>query len=86
MGALQMSKVHHLKTIEPYFSDIRSRKKTFEIRKNDRNFQLEDALILKEYDPETDTYSGKFEVRYVIYILEGMGLSPGFVALGIEEE
>lgn len=40
---------HELKTIEPYFSDVKKGLKTFELRKDDRYFQIYDYLLLVLY-------------------------------------
>ncbi|EKE9396612.1 DUF3850 domain-containing protein, partial [Listeria monocytogenes] len=50
-----MSKTHELKILSEYFWDIAEGRKTFEIRKNDRNFQVGDYLILKEFKEEKHT-------------------------------
>lgn len=42
---------HNLKTWPEFFKRVLSGEKTFEYRKNDRNFQPGDNLILEEYDP-----------------------------------
>ena len=43
---------HELKILPEYFNLVASREKTFEIRKNDRNYHAGDTLILKEWDGE----------------------------------
>ena len=43
---------HCLKKIQPYFADVENGTKTFEVRKNDRNFKNGDILFLQEYDEE----------------------------------
>jgi ASC-1-like (ASCH) protein len=81
-----MSKQHHyLKTINPYFRDVESGKKTFEVRFNDRNFKVFDVLHLQEFSPPND-FSGReidFEVTYVLDSSEFC--KNGFVVLGIKE-
>ena len=42
-------KTHELKLEIKYFDDVKSGKKNFEIRKNDRDFQVGDILELKAY-------------------------------------
>jgi ParB family chromosome partitioning protein len=79
-------KIHELKCIEPYFSDIARDQKTFEIRKADRDFREGDFLHLKEYDP-VKGYSGRellAEITYIIPQNSFEGLTPGYDALGIE--
>ncbi len=44
---------HCLKTWPEYFDLVECGLKTFEIRENDRNFQVGDTLILMKYDPST---------------------------------
>lgn len=39
---------HELKLVQPFFNDVFTGKKKFEIRKNDRDFKIGDELILKE--------------------------------------
>lgn len=42
---------HELKCHPEYFHRVVSGQKPFEIRKNDRDFQVGDTVILKEFDP-----------------------------------
>lgn len=41
--------VHHLKIGLTYFKAVRDGRKTFEIRKNDRDYKVGDILVLQEY-------------------------------------
>ena len=41
---------HHLKILPCYFREVASGNKTFELRKNDRDFKSGDSLILQEYN------------------------------------
>ena len=64
-----MSRTHDLKTVQPHFDALKSGLKRFEIRKNDRNFQVGDYLHLQEYDIEKG-YSGEdlfFKVSFILY-------------------
>lgn len=80
-------KTHELKTTQPHFEHVRSGVKRAEIRRDDRGFAVGDVLVLKEYDPATDSYSGReVEVR-VTHVLAGYeALAPGFVMLSIEPQ
>lgn len=75
--------VHGLKITPNYFEKVVSKEKSFEIRYNDRNFQVGDILKLMEY---TDgSYTGRFVYVKVTYILRDFeGLQPNFVGLSIE--
>lgn len=77
--------IHELKTWNKYFDEVFMGHKTFEVRKNDRNFKKGDTLILKEWNPETQQYTGREMARNVTYILEGgsFGLEKGFVIMAI---
>jgi hypothetical protein len=80
-------KEHELKTWPAYFADLRSGKKTFELRKNDRDYQVGDRLILREYDPHKDRYTGKKLVRRVTHVLRyapAFGLEVGYAILSIK--
>lgn len=76
--------VHELKCWPKYFAAIRAGEKNFEIRRNDRDFQVGDMLVLQEFDPETDAYTGQTETRMVRFLLseEDRGVIHGFVAIG----
>ncbi len=78
---------HELKTWPEYFKVIMSGIKRFEIRKNDRDFKVGDFLILKEFDPKTNTYSGSQVKCKILYILDDPKfVKKGFVIMSIEKE
>ena len=75
---------HELKTINPYFDLVWDGKKRFELRKNDRDFKEGDHLILKEYDPETKTYSMRSIYCYVNSVLQNYeGLQEGYYIMSL---
>lgn len=73
---------HELKIIPKYFKDVFLDLKKFEIRLNDRNYQEGDILILNEWNPETQKYTGKTVARKVFNVYSNLpGLLPGYVIL-----
>jgi hypothetical protein len=81
--------VHELKIWPRYFSDVADGKKLFELRCNDRNFQLGDILMLREWDKDAG-YSGRIITANVSYLLPSSecpdgGLDAGYVILGLTD-
>lgn len=78
-------KTHYLKTIQPYFDEVKFGKKKFEFRKNDRDFNVGDEVYLEEYDATSKYYSG-FVLRGIItYVLKDYnGIQDGYAVLSIE--
>jgi hypothetical protein len=76
---------HKLKTWPEYYEAIIADVKLFELRVNDRDFQVGDYLDLQEWDPKTCEYTGRSTLRHVLYILRGpeFGIAEGYVAMSI---
>lgn len=62
--------IHELKIEYQYFDAITEGKKTFEIRKNDRNYKVGDYLALNELDDTREEYTGRSLLVKVIYIVD----------------
>jgi hypothetical protein len=78
---------HALKTWPQYMDALLSGAKTFELRKDDRPFDVEDTLLLQEYSP-TRGYTGEEVKKIVTYILRdapGFGLKEGYCIIGIKD-
>ena len=76
--------LHDLKIKPEYLEAIISGEKTFEIRKNDRDYKVKDTLHLFGF--EDDFYSGETYLATVSYIFHGTGeygLAKGYVILGL---
>lgn len=59
---------HELKTWPEPFEAVWDDRKPYEVRVNDRGFEVGDMLILQEFDPDTRTYLGRRIVAVVTYM------------------
>lgn len=78
---------HKLKTDNASLADIRSGAKSFDIRRDDRGFEVGHILWLKGWDADTNQYTGEELKVDVIYILRdtlSSGLVDGFCLMGIK--
>lgn len=79
-----MSKRHYLKILPEYFWAVIQGSKPFEVRKNDRDYQVGDLLELQEWTPETQ-YTGNRTSVGVTYILSDPEyVKPGYVIMGLD--
>lgn len=78
--------IHELKTLADFRWDIIHNRKTFEVRKNDRNFQVDDILLLKFWNDELKQYTGDEAKAEVLYVLHGgkFGIEEGYCVMGIK--
>ena len=76
---------HQLKTWPEYFASIIDGTKMFEVRKADRSFKVGDTLLLREWLPHVEGYTGREARRNVDYVLDGgqFGIEPGFCVMSI---
>jgi len=86
---------HEVKIWPNYFDDVADRKKTHELRRNDRSYSVGDTMVMREWIPETGTYTGREILAEITHIIERglaasdrskitMGLSPGYEILSID--
>lgn len=77
--------IHELKVWPRFFEALLDRSKTFEFRKNDRNFQVGDLLVLKEWDPDAKDYTGRWLHREITYVLSDWeaAIAADYVILGL---
>ncbi len=61
---------HFLKIKRQYFNSVLSNEKTFEIRKNDRAYNVGDKLILNEID-ENEFQTGRQLIVKITYLING---------------
>jgi hypothetical protein len=75
--------IHTLKTWPTYYAAICDGRKRFELRRDDRDFQVGDCLVLQEWEPDRQVYTGEMRSMRVTYRTT-VFMCDGFVALGIE--
>lgn len=80
----QEKKVHDVKLGATFFDDVKTGRKTFELRKNDRGYKEGDIIVLHEYKDGTTT--GRTITKKIVYMLEDFtGLEDGYCILGLGE-
>ena len=79
---------HELKTWPGCFAAVQAGNKPFDVRENDKNFQLGDELLLCEFEPESEQHTGRSITRWVSYVLQGgaFGIEPGWCVLGFSDQ
>jgi len=72
---------HELKIWPDYFEPVADGRKPFELRKDDRGYEVGDVLVLRAWD---GAYMGPVCRVRVTYVLRNVeGLAPDYVVLGI---
>jgi hypothetical protein len=87
-----MVKLIEIKTVQPYFDDIWYGEKGFEIRLDDKNYQVADVLWQREYYPgedfaKTNGYTERSIMSLVTYKLPAgafVGLANGYCCMQCE--
>ncbi|MBC1358295.1 DUF3850 domain-containing protein [Listeria booriae] len=75
---------HNLKINSEYFLPIKQDLKCFEIRKNDRNYQVGDTVVLNEFFEKEQTYSGEKITVKIKYITD-YNQKVDYVVFGFEK-
>ncbi len=77
-------KTHELKILPQYYREVVLGNKTYELRKDDRGYNLGDLIVLKEYN--NGVYTGnEFNVT-IKHLLRGCpdyGLKDGYVIISL---
>lgn len=78
----QGKKIHDVKLGATFFEDVKTGRKTFELRKNDRGYKEGDTIVLHEYKDGATT--GRTITKKIVYMLEDFaGLEDGYCILGL---
>lgn len=71
--------LHLLKSDYTYLNDIISGKKTFEVRKNDRNYQIDDFVV---FERQSDCSLYMFNICYILS--DDRYVKKDYVVLGLQ--
>ena len=78
--------VHRLKTLCTYWTEVATGDKTVEIRKDDRNFQNGDILVLLEVDLSNKPTGRQIVKRARCVYHRVLGLVIGYVLIELADE
>lgn len=96
-GLDKMPIIHRVKIHPQPFEDVRSGIKTAEYRFNDRNYHVNDIVVLEEYIPKEQQitvpnngyteivwgYTGRQLTRTITHIQTGYGIPEGYCVLSL---
>ncbi|KQT89319.1 hypothetical protein ASG49_16185 [Marmoricola sp. Leaf446] len=85
------NRIHEVKSWSEFFRPIAAGERSHELRRNDRDYQVGDFLILREYDPKLGHYTGSVCEALVTSMtsrerpcaVSDEGLHPDFCILSI---
>lgn len=77
---------HEIKCWPEFMHDLATGRKSFEVRKNDRDYLVGDMLLIREFNPEKKVYGLKKINAEIIYILKGgqFGIEKGYIVMGLQ--
>ncbi len=75
---------HELKILPEYYEKVNLWEKSFELRKDDRDYKVGDTLTLKEWEKGKFTDKGplKRKIKYILRDCPEYGLMEGYCILG----
>lgn len=82
-------KTHELKIKEKYFEEVLGGRKTFELRKDDRGYEVGDGIAFRVVGEENDppcAVCALWKITYILRDCPEYGLMPGYCILGIKRE
>lgn len=88
---IKSPRTHSVKSWPDFFRSIVAGERSHELRPNDRGYLVGDHLLLREWDPKTETYTGavctaaitSMTSREIPCAVSDQGLSPNFCILSI---
>jgi ASC-1-like (ASCH) protein len=77
---------HDLKILPQYFEEVYNGNKTFEIRKNDRDFKVGDILMLREWivSKENGEYDAGGYIQVVVKYITNFAQQDDYVVMSFD--
>lgn len=80
--------IHNIKIWPAYVPAAANGDKPFEIRRDDRDYQVGDHLVQRAFDPIEQNYGSMIVRQLITYVLRGeqaerFGCKPGYCILGL---
>jgi hypothetical protein len=90
-----MAKKHLVKIWPRFFDAVESGAKTFEIRDDDRGYEVGDTLVMEEFRPKVGEYTGRKVERVITFVHRwdstkraddpvGHAIMPGYCVLALQ--
>jgi hypothetical protein len=78
---------HELKCWPKPYSELVSGHKGYEIRRHDRNYQVGHMMLIREWDPDREQYTGQYSTWIVQHLTPGgeWGLPQDLCILGVQK-
>lgn len=80
--------IHYVKILPEYFDAVQNLEKNFELRKDDRNYQVGDFITLNEWKDGvyTGRQAGAYKISYILRNCPEYGLKDGYCIIGLKEQ
>lgn len=88
------AQIHTVKSWSMFYCDIIAGTRTSDIRLNDRRYAVGDFMLLREFDPVKQLYTGRSETVLITYLqnsksnpcaISNLALSDDYVVLSIKQ-
>jgi hypothetical protein len=66
-------KTHEVKSWPDFFAPVYNGEKKFELRNNDRDYQVGDIIRMREFDDRAGKYTGRSITKKITYVLTSTG-------------
>lgn len=79
--------LHSLKILDNFYKDVDEEKKTFELRKDDRNYKVDDLINFIVIDKKGNQIKTDivYQITYILRNVSEYGLSSDYCILGIRK-